>query len=141
VTQTSIQSIHLNIQTGDLSGAGTDGDIYLGICGREFRADTTADDFERGSTRLYIFGDGANVLNASTNDPREQQLLLANVDGLPVYVRFQPRNSGDNWRLQRATVTLNGLLFPMWDTASFLQRGIWLGTRSGLYVHLPRHQD
>ena len=41
-----INSIQLHLQTGDLSGAGTDGDVYLGVCGREFSIDTTSDDFE-----------------------------------------------------------------------------------------------
>ena len=138
---TPIQSIQLNVQTADVASAGTDGSVYLGFCGREFHADTTADDFERGSSRRYVFGDGANVINAATNDPREQQLFLENVDTLPVYIRFQPQNDGDNWRLERATVTVNGQLFPMWDTVPVLQEGIWLGQRSGLYVHIPKHQD
>lgn len=141
MTEPTIQRIQLLIQTGTESGAGTDGDIYLGICGREFHADTTADDFENGSSRTYVFGDGANVLNASTNDPREQRLPVARVDALPVYIRFQPRSSGDNWRLRLATVTLNGLSFPLWETASVLIDGIWLGQRSGLYLHLLKHRD
>ena len=52
-----ITSIHLTLITGNASGAGTDGDVYLGICGREFFVDTTANDFERGASREYIFGD------------------------------------------------------------------------------------
>jgi hypothetical protein len=138
---TRIESIHLNIQTVDAAGSGTDGSVYLGFCGREFHADTAADDFERGSGRNYIFGEGANVNNASTNDPRRQLLFLENVDTLPVYIRFQPRDSGDNWQLDRVEVTVNGQLFPMWDTAAVIQEGIWLGERSGLYVYIPKHQD
>jgi len=36
------------IITGKMSGAGTDGSVFLGLCGREFRLDSTADDYERG---------------------------------------------------------------------------------------------
>lgn len=138
-----VQSIHLNLQTGRMDGAGTDGNVYLGVCGREFYVDTTSDDFERGSTRNYIFGDGANVINKPPNDPRSQRLLTENVVRFPVYIRFQPESGSDNWNLQRAVVTFNGDLFPQWDTASFVRsdNGIWLGTRSGLYVHIPMHQD
>ena len=44
-----IESIQVNIETGDESGGGTDGSIYVGVGGREFHLDTSADDFERGS--------------------------------------------------------------------------------------------
>jgi len=66
----SIKKISININTASDSGAGTDGDVYIGFCGREFFCDTTADDFERGSSRTYVFGEGSTVLNASLNDPR-----------------------------------------------------------------------
>lgn len=136
----AINSIHLHIQTGDLSGAGTDGDVYLGLCGREFSIDTTRDDFERGAAREYILGDGANINNAMVNDPRGQRLFTENVAKFPVYIRFQPRSRTDNWQLQRADVRFNGSLHIDWDTANYIsnnpQKGIWLGVRSGLVVHL-----
>ena len=53
---TQIESIQVNINTGDESCAGTDGDNYLGVCGREFHLDTSADDFERGSSHQYVLG-------------------------------------------------------------------------------------
>ena len=92
-----VDTIRINIQTGNLSGAGTDGDVYVGVCGREFSLDTTRDDFERGSSREYVLGAGANVNNAPVNDPRKQILLVENVDSAPVFIRFQPRNRSDNW--------------------------------------------
>ena len=107
-----IETIALNLQTGDISGAGTDGDVYLGVCGREFSIDTTRDDFERGSSREYVLGDSSNVNNAAVNDPRKQRLFVENVDNFPVYVRFQPQTRSDNWQLQRATLWFNGRLFP-----------------------------
>ncbi len=140
---TDITSIELLIGTGSMEDAGTDGDVYLGVCGREFFADTDNDDFERESGRRYIFGEGANVRNQSDNDPRSQQLVLENVERLPVYIRFQPKNSDDRWNLAGASVSFNGQPFPLWETASFLKRevGIWLGRRAGLYVYLGKHQD
>ena len=76
-----IERIVLNVQTGKLSGAGTDGYVYLGVCGREFSINTTRDDFERESTRNYILGAGSNVTNSSFNDPRKQRLFVENVNG------------------------------------------------------------
>ena len=136
----SINSIQLHIQTGDLSGAGTDGDVYLGLCGREFSIDTTRDDFERGAARTYIVGEGANIQNAAVNDPRSQRLFTENVAKFPVYIRFQPRSRTDNRQLQRADVRFNDSIHIDWDTVNFVfndpAEGIWLGVRSGLFVHL-----
>lgn len=137
-----ITKIELHLETGDLSGAGTDGDVYLGICGREFSIDSTRDDFERGSGRTYVLGEQADIRNADVNDPRKQRLFTENVPNFPVYIRFQPRSRSDNWQLQRADVRFNGSLHIDWDTLPFVindgdgKEGIWLGVRSGLFVHL-----
>jgi hypothetical protein len=48
---TAIMQIRVQLNTGTPSGAGTNGDVYLGICGREFHLDTSADDFERSAKR------------------------------------------------------------------------------------------
>src|SRR3954469_4107763 len=84
----NITTIQFALQTADVAGAGTDGDVYLGFCGREFSVDTSADDFERDSSRTYPFGEGANVQHAGQNDPRLPQLRTENIDRFPVYVRF-----------------------------------------------------
>lgn len=139
---TLITSIQFQLITGSMSGAGTDGDVYLSVCGREFYVDTSADDFERGSSRLYVFGDGANVNNPPTNDPRQHNLHIENVNNFPVYLRFQPRSRTDNWNVQRAEVSFNQNIFPRWDTASFISQreGIWMGTRSSMFLHIPPHE-
>ena len=135
----NIQSIHVNVQTGTDADADADGAIYLGFCGREFSIDSSADDFEKGSTRTYIFGSGSNVQNASKNDPRNPQLKTENVDRFPVYIRM---GTSDHWQLKRVTVTMNNSLFPMWDTAGLL--GIagkfWLGPTAGMILYIPKHQ-
>lgn len=56
-----ITKIEFHLETSGLSGAGTDGDVYLGICGREFSIDSTKDDFERNSGRTYVLGDEADT--------------------------------------------------------------------------------
>jgi PLAT/LH2 domain len=138
-----IESIQVNINTGDESGAGTDGSIYVGLCGREFHLDTSADDFERGSSHKYLLGEGSDIVNPAVNDPRKQFLQVEDVDSFPVYVRFEPNNNGDNWNLARADLSLNENLFPRWETTGFVSddEGIWLGQRSGNVVHLRKHQD
>jgi hypothetical protein len=138
---TQITSIQFQLITANQSGAGTDGDVYLGICGREFYVDSSANDFERGSSRLYVFGTGANNINPGDNDPRDHNLQIENVDTFPVYIRFQPQSRTDNWIVQRAEVSFNGNFFPRWDTASVISQrvGIVMGTRSTLFLHIPKH--
>jgi hypothetical protein len=68
-----LTQIEVDIATGDLEGAGTDGEVYLGICGREFHCDSGADDFERNTGGNYSFGSGGNVLNPDRNDPRRRR--------------------------------------------------------------------
>jgi hypothetical protein len=129
--------IDIIIQTGSHEDAGTDGSVYVGICRREFCCDTTANDFERGSNRKYIFGEGSNVLNAAANDPRKPQLILEDVDRFPIYIRLE-QGSSDAWLLQRATVHLNEHITQ--DFESFvLPGGIWLGKKSGAYLYLQKH--
>jgi hypothetical protein len=75
----SVSGILCQIVTGNVDAAGTDGRVYLGLGGREFRLDSTADDFEKGSWREYILGavpadldlppPRAPVRNADRNDP------------------------------------------------------------------------
>jgi hypothetical protein len=139
----NISSISVKIQTGSMDDAGTDGDIYLGVCGREFYVDSQSDDFERGSSAEYIFGDGANVSNPQANDPRVQGLHTDNVRRFPVYIRFQPTSRTDHWNMALADLTFNGESFPRWITNNYInpKTGIWLGTRSGMYVHFLNLQE
>lgn len=141
----NINTIELSIQTANVDGAGTDGDIYLGFGGREFYVDSSANDFERGSSRTYRFGAGANVLHAGENDPRHPQLRSESADRFPVYIRFQPTNRTDNWKLLRAEVSMNDAFFPRWDTGDLIpfdgSGGIVLGVHAGLTVDVPRHSD
>jgi hypothetical protein len=137
----AIQSIQLHIVTGEQSGAGTDGDVYLSICGREFYIDSDDDDFEQGGKHTYVLGEGSNVLYPEHNDPREQQLDTERAADFPVYVRFVPRSRFDNWQLQRADVRFNDGFATEWDTVGTgivndPKRGIWLGTHYGQVAFL-----
>ncbi len=136
-----IKSILLNLQTATDNGAGSDGDVYLGFCGREFYLDTDKDDFEPGTSIDYVLGDGANTHNPTQNDPREHLLYVEHALDLPCYIRFKGKDRGDEWKLLRAVVTVNDALFPMWDTASVVpfgaHGGIWMGTRATELVMVP----
>lgn len=143
-----IQRIDLTLATGTGSGTSTNGDVYLGIGGREFSLDTTGEDFdpkpENGKPVLkYTFGSGANVRFPEFNDPRDPQLKSENISDQPVYIRFAPQGRDDNWNLLYAWVTLNGNAFPTWGSSTVDQlsdgRGIWLGTHAGLMLYLVRH--
>jgi hypothetical protein len=140
---TEIASIQVNLQTGDKAGASSDGDAYLGFAAREFFLQTKQDDLERGSSIAYVFGDGANVLNAETNDPRTTHVQVEDVNNFPVYIRFYPESRDDRWLLQRAIVGVNDNQFPMWDTGAVvsIREGIWMGIRSTLFLHFPMHSD
>ncbi|MCL6711645.1 hypothetical protein M8R20_32155 [Pseudomonas sp. R2.Fl] len=143
-----ITRIELHLETGEQSGAGTDGDVYLGLCGREFYIDSTKDDFERDSSRTYIFGDSnsdRNVQHPDLNDPNAHYLRTENLDKFPVYIRFQPHAGNprsDRWQLERADVYLNGSDIYEWTTSGIIKGpGIWLGIHAGLVVHMLRHAD
>jgi hypothetical protein len=82
-------------------------------------------------------------VNAVFNDPRNPSVSFPLLESFPAYVRFNPRARDDNWKLQRAVVTLEDQLFAMWDSSENIPQaqGIWLGSRSGLVVHLHKHDD
>jgi hypothetical protein len=141
-----IGKIRFRIRTADTSDAGTDGEIYVGICGREFHIDSQHDDFERASERTYSSDSTAvpgevNVNNPTFNNPSaDPPLFTEDLDLYPVYVRFEPRNKDDHWTLQYISVTVAGIKYealePEDDTAIFTK----LGYKSGkwLYLHLER---
>ena len=89
----AITRMDVRIVTGNRAGAGTDGEVYAGICGREFYLDSAVDDFEQGSDRTYTLGLGANINYAGYNHPRSPQLDTVDLDDFPKYIRFEPTGS------------------------------------------------
>ena len=88
----NVEMIWVRFETGDQQGAGTDGDIYLGIGEREFMIDSSWDDFERASDQKYAVGNPHTVLNYKINDPRKPQMDTEEVKAFPAYVRFSPKD-------------------------------------------------
>ena len=140
----AITRIDVRIKTGRGSKlAGTDGDVYIRIGGREFFVDSAADDFEQGSDRTYTFGEGANVRDAALNDPRSPyQLLTENLNRFPINLRFVPGPGSlgqeDVWILESITVTVN----PGTGQVQFQALGgsdnLVLGKRAGLSCDLVK---
>lgn len=134
----NIRRIDVRLKTGTAGGAGTDGDVYIGVAGREFYIDTAYDDFERGSDRTYTLGTGANIKYAQYNNPRNPQLDTADVATFPVYLRFEPPGPGPNWNLEFVEVTVNPGSGQIKYRALKGSPDLWLGQKYGKFVHLKK---
>ena len=144
-----IQKITFRIRTADFEDAGTDGEVYVGICGREFHIDSDRDDFERGSERTYASGLTAvpgevNVNNPTLNNPKAfPPLLSEDISLYPVYVRFEPKSNNDHWALQYISLNADGVKYealgPEDDTTTYT----FLGYKSGkwFYLHPSRRSN
>jgi hypothetical protein len=136
----TLKSVTAVFETADEEGAGTNGDVYLGIGGREFRCDSPGSEFESGGTDTFVFGDGANVHHADRNDPRAPQLTLDDVDRCPTYVRFVEGGQGA-WKVLRVSVHLSVSLTPHplhFRSDVHDAGGLWLGSDSGAMLFLRR---
>ena len=146
----NIESIHVLIQTAKEENAGTDGDVYLGICGREFVIDTDQKDFDKNSTKTYIIGDGANIKNSYENDPRHHWIRhTEDLEKYPIYIRFEaieqkkelavPRYDV-NWLLEYVRVQVNPKAGAggEWIFEALKNRAekLWLGQLYGKFCHL-----
>ena len=133
---TYIRQIRVEITTGRDRGAGTDGNVYLGICGREFRCDTSADDFEQGSTREYVFGTGANITSERYNNPNRPPLLVEEPDLFPAYIRFA-QGGNSRWMLAGVKVFIDNEAEPRFVDA-IRNNPIWMGDDCGCIYYLHR---
>jgi hypothetical protein len=142
----AISGILFIVQISNISGAGTDGDIYLGIGGREFYVDSDKDDYEQNSYREYLLGDPpipanpnvqVHVHNADNNDPRvDFPLDTDDLGRTPVYFRFEPKDGGDNVNLRFvAALVYTDQFFIAYYTPERLDN-LWLGRRSGKILYL-----
>ncbi|MFD3735126.1 hypothetical protein [Streptomyces sp. NPDC058632] len=134
---TDITGIVATIGTANTFAGGTSNGVYLGIAGREFNLDTAGNDFQAGATDTFVIGTGSNVSNANFNDPTSPQLTVADLDLFPVYIRL---DGADEWRLDEATVTVNGThVFTNPNLAGgAANQQIWLAKEGGTVWHLRR---
>ena len=136
-----VRKITVEITTSYAPGAGTEGQVFLGIGGREFRLDIEAyEDFDRGDEVVYELGEDANVRFPERNDPRQgYPLTVENVGSRPVYLRLVPRDKSDDWNLANVHVRVlagdRQVRFGALDGSS---DNIWLGPQSGTTLLLTR---
>jgi hypothetical protein len=150
-----VTGIYITVSTGDESDAGTDGDIYLGLGGREFHLDTDLDDFESGGGNGFMLGSTppyptapslkSNVKCPDLNDPSKGlQILSADLDIYPVYIRFKGLRQDDRIHLAEGQVDIIETPRPPVGSAAnrldpvYLIPDIWLGARMGEIVYLRR---
>ena len=140
----AITRITVRIRTGDRAGAGTDGNVFLGIDGREFRIDSNIDDYERNSNPTYVLGEFTpgerTVNNAARNDPRVDYVLDSDhLNTFHVYVRFDPENESDAWNLESVTVEVSSHadLVARYEALGG-SNNLWLGQRFGKFCYLFR---
>ena len=142
-----ITSILCEIITGRVSGASTDGNVYMGLGGREFRLDSTQDDYQSGSLRDYILGGapfGSNlsspqirVQNKDQNDPRKGfPLDTSDLSLTPVYIRFEPEGPSDNWNVNFAAVLVYATTFVIGYTPPAGFDNLFLGQAMGKILYL-----
>jgi hypothetical protein len=135
----AVTRIDVRVKTGNRPNAGTDGDIYLNIGGREFYLDSTDDDFEINADRTYTLGAGANINFAGRNDPSSPyQLHTENLDHFPINLRFMPKDRDDNWNLESVTATVNPGPGQVQYQALGGSDNLLLGIHSGLSCNLSK---
>jgi len=140
------------VTQGSEPDGGTDGSVFLGIGGREFRLDSSVDDFERGSYRVYVLGSApaqsflpwpewwpqVAVSHPDRNDPALGLRLDTSVfNPLPKYLRLE---GSDHWALCSAiaAVYAGDQFIIAYATPDSLRPHVWLGPTSGRVVHLTR---
>lgn len=128
--------VYLSTGTDVLSGsddAGTDGEVYLLLGGREFnikRADIN--DRLPGATDVYRLGSGATIQNPIQNNPRGMPISLFWDN--PIGVRFQPEQGkpGDTWQCEDVYLSIHtdGGFEDVATTPAILNN-TWLGWQFG----------
>ena len=140
----AIKTFSVRIVTGDRPNAGTDGDVYIGLCGREFYIDSEKDsfnDFERGSDTTYIFGAGHNVRYNVVNDPRsDYPIATEDIELADAYIRLVPIGKHAGWNLEEVEVSVNNgevkLQAFRRDPPGAGPSNLWLSNHSGLVCDL-----
>jgi hypothetical protein len=141
----TVKRIVVRLKTGDREGAGSDGQVFLGLGGREFNLNLPTGDREPGSDDRYTLGEGATILNKERNDPRIGCSLDQGqaVWFFPAYIRFQGQNLEDTWNLESVGVEVfsSDPNDPAGAKANFSRLvgpefHLWLGDRTGNYCYL-----
>jgi hypothetical protein len=148
-----IERLLVRVETLNQSGAGTGGEVFLGIGGREFNIDSNKNNFEQNAKELFILGDTRDrlgdwmeVRNKDRNDPRVPlPLNTGDLDKLPVYLRFEPEryDSTEEWGLNYVFVKVNPTIDGQNQEVLYEALGpanvfLWLGRNGGRYCYLHK---
>jgi hypothetical protein len=137
-----ITKIEIDVETGSIEGAGTNGRVYLGICGREFRLDKPGDQFRVGILDNFIIGIGSNIENPNgvndiINSPNSYEIDTYLLNIFPKYIRFEPQDNNDNWNISRVELRVTDETNIVHNFDALISNGsIWLGKNSGLLLGL-----
>jgi hypothetical protein len=137
-----ITKIEIDVETGSIEGAGTNGRVYLGICGREFRLDKPGDQFRVGTLDNFIIGIGSNIENPNgvndiVNSPNSYEIDTYLLNIFPKYIRFEPQDNNDNWNISRVELRVTDETSVVHNFDALISNGsIWLGKNSGLLLGL-----
>lgn len=137
-----ITKIEIDVETGAIENAGTNGRVYLGICGREFRLDKPGDQFRVGILDNFTIGIGSNIENPNgindiinSSNSYEIDTYLLNI--FPKYIRFEPQDNDDNWNVSRVELRVTDDTSIVHKFDALVSNGsIWLGENSGLILGL-----
>jgi subtilisin family serine protease len=139
-----VTTIQVDINTNTGSGASTNGKVYLGVAGREFRLNKSGNQFEGGLDSFLVLTSGSNDPNEIKNPDEVNSLNGINaptidsvmINRSPKYIRFEPQNDNDNLQVNSVivTVTPSGVLPQLRGPVG--GNSIWLGNRSGLFMGL-----
>jgi hypothetical protein len=108
-----VGQITATVTTGDVTNAPTNGRVYLGIGGREFRLNKPGDQFKRHSTDIFIIGDGGNIDNPrNANDLpmvgagtiNAPTIEFSDLNDYPKYIRLEPKVEDDDWNVETVSV-------------------------------------
>jgi hypothetical protein len=139
-----VQSIIPAVWTSKDTDSGTDGAVFLGIGGREFRLDSKYNTLNPGDAFAGTVGLDSQVKNPSLNDPRTPYVLRSQDLGyFPTYLRLE---GDDHWKIAFALVLVRSgpdaanLQFTNWFSSHVGSvnghGGLWLGPRAGKCLFL-----
>lgn len=133
-----VQTIYPIVMTSKDTDSGTDGAVFLGIGGREFRLDSKYDTLHPGDALNASIGVQSQVKNPTLNDPRTPYVLRSQDLGyFPTYLRLE---GDDHWKIAHALVIVDSGPVTNWFSADIPSvdghGGLWLGPRSGKCLYL-----
>jgi hypothetical protein len=136
-----INRINVIVKTGNVNGAGTNGNVYLGIGGREFKLNKPGNQFEENALDTFVIGVGSNIENADdvnslpspNGNMNAPNIEDPDIEFNPKYIRFDPNSDDDNWNVENVQVEV----VDIGRTYRGPRDGnIWLGSRSSLNIQL-----